>query len=166
VRNDVIQAWKQKEAGAALDAKASKIMERLHMGDTLESVAASVNKTIQKTPLIQREESQDKDKDKTAPLEPGVKQALFNIDKVGQSTSLPAPGAIIIVRLADRKIDNSKPPSQEDVQSMQAMLSQSLQTDILEQYRKSLMAKYDVTIDEQALKTMYAPQEGAEEDVQ
>jgi peptidyl-prolyl cis-trans isomerase D len=164
VRDDVVQAWKQKQAGAALDAKASKLMERLHMGDTFENVAASVNKTIQHTALIQRED--EPGKDKADQVEPGVKLALFNIDKVGQATSVPGPGSITIVRLADRKIDNSKPPSQEDVQSMQSMLSQGLQTDILEQYRKSLMAKYDVTIDEEALKSMYAPQEAAEEDQQ
>lgn len=162
VRADVVAAWKQKQAGTALDAKAAKIMERLNMGETLEKVAGDLNKTIQKTPLVQRDAQQDKDK--SAQLEPGVMLALFSIDKAGQATVVPGPGSVTILRLAERKVDMTKPPSKEDVESMQSMLSQALQTDILEQYRKSLMVKYDVTIDEQALKSMYAPQEGAAED--
>ncbi|MEZ0225849.1 MAG: peptidyl-prolyl cis-trans isomerase [Alphaproteobacteria bacterium] len=162
VRSDVVRAWKEKQAGLALDTKGAKIMERLNMGEPLEKVAESFGKSIQKTTLIQRQAAQQKGNT----LEPGVMLALFSIDKIGRSTAVPGPGAITVLRLAERKIDAPKELSKEDVESMQAMLSQALQNDILEQFRKSLMAKYDVTIDEQALKEMYSVKQGAEEEQQ
>jgi peptidyl-prolyl cis-trans isomerase D len=161
VRADVLRAWKEKQAGMALDTKGAKIMERLNMGETLEKVAADFGKTIQKTPMIQRDTAQ-----KNSTLEPGVTLALFSIDKIGQSTAVPGPGSITVLRLAERKIDAPKELSKEDVEAMQSRLSMALQSDILEQFRKSLMAKYDVTIDEQALKEMYSAKAGTEDEQQ
>ncbi len=162
VKADVVKAWKEKQAGMTLDAKADKIMQRLNMGETLEKVADDLHKPIQHTPLLQRNTKPDK----SSPVEPGVVLALFSIDKTGQSTAVPGPGAVTILRLVERKTDTSKAPSKEEADAMQSMLSQSLQSDLLEEYRKSLMAKYSVTIDMDSLKRMYAPAEGAEEDQQ
>lgn len=159
VRSDVLRAWKERQAGMALDAKGAKLMERLNMGEPLEKVAESFGKTIQKTALIQRQTAQQK----SSTLEPGVMLALFSIDKIGQSTAVPGPGSITVLRLAERKIDTPKELSKEDVEAMQSMLSMALQSDILEQFRKSLMSKYDVTINEQMLKEIYSLKQGEEE---
>lgn len=161
VRADVLRAWKDKQAGMALDTKGAKIMERLNMGESLEKVAADFGKPLQKTTLIQRQTAQ-----KGSALEPGVTLALFSIDKIGQSTAVPGPGSITVLRLSERKIDAPKELSKEDVEAMQSMLSQALQGDILEQFRKSLMAKYDVDIDEEALKEMYSAKSGTEDEQQ
>lgn len=163
VRADVLKAWKARQASTALDTKAAKIMERLNMGESLEKVAADLGKIIEKTPLTQRETAPQKG---AKALDPGITPALFSIDKVGQATAVPSPGSVTILRLAERKVDMSKPPSKEDVESMQAMLSQTQQSDILEQYRESLMKKYDVKIDEEKIKQTYAPEQGAQEDIQ
>jgi hypothetical protein len=47
---------------------------------------------------------------------------------------------------------------------LQSMLNMALQSDILEQFRQSLMAEYDVKINERVLQEMYAP--GTEEDAE
>lgn len=153
VRAEVADAWKQKQAGAALDAKATKIMERLNMGEPLEKLAKEFGKEVRKTALLQRGAPPAK----AESIEPGVMLALFSIDKLGQATAVPAPGAVTILRLAERKIEKPPAQSREDVDALQSMLNLALQSDILEQFRKNLMAKYDVTINERAVREAFAP---------
>ena len=161
VRADVLKAWDKEQASTALDRQASKAMERLKMGESFDTVAASMNKKVERTEMTPRREKPD------SKLPHGFVPALFSLDKVGEVTVLPQDGSAILIRLADRRLDVPQQQSKEDTEALRTMLNHSVQKDLLEQYRKSLMAKYKVTFDNQTLKDMYAAKAGeAEEDVQ
>jgi hypothetical protein len=66
------------------------------------------------------------------------------------------------VRLLDRKIDMPEKAPEAEVKRMQLMLTQSLQGDLLEQYRRGLMEKYNVSINADAIEEVYAPTESLE----
>jgi peptidyl-prolyl cis-trans isomerase D len=155
VKAEVTKAWKDSQAGRLLDTTAIKITERLNAGESIGKIAAEFNKPVQKVPSLQRGAPPEK----TAGFEQGVLVALFSIEKPGQATSVPSPGAVTIIQLAARGNEAPKEPGREDFESLQSMLSQALQSDILEQFRRSLMAKYDVTINEGVLQEMYAPKD-------
>ncbi len=150
VRNEALQMWKIGKVNEALSAKADKIMGKLKIGAPLDQVAAEFNKKITRTALIQRG---NPPKDNSLP--PNVMLSLFSLDQLGQSAPVAGDGVITIVRLSERKIELPQETKKEDLDALQNMLNQALQSDILEQYRQSLLAKYDVTINESALKDMY-----------
>jgi peptidyl-prolyl cis-trans isomerase D len=151
VRDDVLRSWKEKQAGETLDTKAQKIVEQIKEGKSLESLAAELHKSMQTTPLISRNSPPSK-----AGIEPALLIALFAIDKTGQATAVPSPGAVTILRLSERQ---AEPPSagKEEVEALQSMLSQSMQSDLLDEFRRSLMARYDASIDQEVLRSQYEP---------
>lgn len=154
VRGPVLESWKQKQASDLIDNQAAKITERLKMGESFEKVAASFGKTPTSTEFLTRDTDAAK-----AKLDHGFLPALFALEKTGDATSIGSGDSIVVLRLAARKTELPKEQSKEDVASLEAQIKRSLQNDILDQYRASLVSKYDVTINDKLVGDMFKTRE-------
>jgi peptidyl-prolyl cis-trans isomerase D len=152
VKDEVAKAWEVNQLAEALETKAATMTERLGMGESFDKIADSLGKKIQRTEMMKRD---DKSAGKSLPN--GFVTALFSIDKTGETITVPGEGSLFVLRLAERKIDMPQNPKQEDAEAVRNLLGRSLQNDLLEQYRQSLIAKYNVKINEDLLNAMYAP---------
>lgn len=152
VRADVQKAWDAEKHGAAIDQLSAKIMDRLKLGEDFESVAKSFGKKVTRTDMILRS-----DHAKAASMAQGMFPALFSLEKIGQVTIVggASGSTATILRLADRTIDATRVPKAEDIKTVRDTLDHAVQKDMLEQFRMSLMAKYDVKIHEDVLTDMY-----------
>lgn len=154
VKEDVTKAWKANQRANALDAKAAALTERLRLGDNFAEIAKSMGKKVQRTEMMRRDS-----KPVLASLPRGFVRALFSVDKEGQTITVPGEDSLFILRLAERRIEMPKGAEKEDTEALRNLLGHSLQNDVLEQYRQSLMAKYDVKINDALLNVLYAPKE-------
>lgn len=155
VHADVLKAWNAEKKSALLDQATSKILDRLKMGEDFDNVAKSLGKKVSRTEMVRRDEHA-----KAAAMMKGMFPALFALDKIGQVTAIgtAADGATIL-RLADRRIDDAKEPRKEDLEQLRNMLDHAVQKDLLEQYRMSLLAKYNVKIDNKVLDRISKPRD-------
>lgn len=151
VRAQVLAAWRADAENRALDDKSAKLMERLKLGESFDKVAASVNKQPVLTDFVQRQEQAAKDQK----LERGMVPALFSIDKEGGVTTVNGTNDIVFLQLEGRKIDMPSDMKREDMDTLRNMLGQSIQVDVLYQFRKYLSEKYDVKTYPDVLKDMY-----------
>jgi len=160
VKADITKAWQADQAATALDLKAGKVMERLKMGESFDTVASSLGKRVERSDMTARREKPD------SKLPHGFVPALFTLDKIGQVTVVPSENSAIILRLADRAINIPQQQTKEDIESMRTMLDHSVQKDILEQYRLSLLRKYKVKFDNQTVEDMYAKKANSDDDME
>lgn len=156
VRPEIVATWKKEMTAEALDAKASKIVERVKLGESFDKIAAELGKKPDSTGLLER--GSDAEKNKSLPR--GVIGTLFSLDREGAVAPSAGTDSAVIVRLVERKIDTSKDLTAEEIDSAKVMLTRSIKTDILEQYKNSLMEKYDVVVNEDVIEQMYAPKDG------
>jgi len=105
---------------------------------------------VQTTGLVQRGTSASAVK-----IDSGLIATLFSLDKVGQSKSFSSDNTVTVVRLADRKIQVPSESSKKDTDDLSAAMVRTLKQDLLEQYRQSLLAKYDVKINDSLMHSMY-----------
>jgi peptidyl-prolyl cis-trans isomerase D len=154
MRGAVLESWKQKQADDLLDRQAAKITERLKLGESFNKIAASFKKTAAATGFVTRDMDPAKEK-----LDRGFIPALFSLEKTGDATSIAGNDSITILRLTARRIDMPKAPPKEETASLESTLNRSLKNDILEQYRASLVARYNVTINDSLLHDMFKSQE-------
>jgi len=153
VRAQVLDGWTKKQQTDLLDKQAAKIAERLKAGETFEKIAASSGKTISATDFVTRSADPAKLK-----LDRDFITALFALAKVGDVAPLNGDGGVTVLRLSARRVDLPKGENKEELAGLQGMLDRSLQSDILDQYRASLMAKYDVTINDKLMQQLFKPQ--------
>jgi len=152
VRANVLARWTADRQLKALGDKATQIMDRLKKGDSFGRIADEFKQPTAMTGMIQRGADPMKVK-----LESNLIAALFSLDKVGQSTVVNSDNSVIIIRLADRKIQVPADTAKKDAEDMSAVIDRALKQDLLDQFRQSLMAKYDVKINDKLLNSMYAP---------
>lgn len=157
VRADVEKAWMQEQHGKAVDRLAAKVLDKLKLGEHFEKVAKEFGQKITRTEMIRRS-----DHAKASEMEKGMFPALFSLDKIGEVTTVNGEGKTYILRLADRRIEKPDDPKHEEVESMLNMLDHSVQKDILEQYRMSLMDKYKVKMNKELLREKYVPEENGD----
>jgi len=154
VRADVVKHWKASKKNALLDVTASKVMERLNMGEGFDKIAASFSKKTERSQMLRRDSAAE-----LAPLGKGMIPALFTIDKPGQTVTVRGDNSLSFVRMVERRVDMPKETAAEEAKMLQAALSRSLQNDLLAQYRLALMKKYDVVVNYEVLDTLYAPKD-------
>jgi peptidyl-prolyl cis-trans isomerase D len=154
VRTTILARWKANDRVKALADKSAKIMERLKLGESFNSIAGELKKPVQPTALVQRGTPAAK-----AGMAGSLMSALFSLDREGHATTVSGDGAVTVIRLAERKIRSPQEVSKEDSAAIEAILSRSLKQDLLEQYRMSLVAKYDVSINDRLMNEMYAPKD-------
>ncbi|MFH1158546.1 MAG: peptidyl-prolyl cis-trans isomerase [Pseudomonadota bacterium] len=156
VRTDVLAALKAGNQARVLGDRASKIMERLKQGETFGKIAVESKKTVQTTELVQRGTPAAR-----AKMEDGLMNALFSLGGVGQATAVGGDNAVILLRLAERKVQFPKELGKDAAEGIEPLLNRSLAQDLQEQYRMSLMAKYNVHVNDKLMNEMYAPKEDA-----
>jgi peptidyl-prolyl cis-trans isomerase D len=154
VRQAVLDSWKQKQSADTIDSQTAKITERLKLGESFDKVAASFGKTPASTEFLMRDTDAEK-----AKLDRGLIPALFGLEKTGDATATANGDSILVLRLSARRAEMPKEQSKEDLASLEAQLNRSLQDDILDQYRNSLLAKYDVTINDKLMADLFKAQE-------
>lgn len=160
VRAEVAESLRLKKLGELFDAKSAEITEKMQLGESFETVAKRLGKRVNSTGLVQRGSTPAK-----AGIARGVLPALFSLDKVGQTTAVSGEEKVIILRLAERKIEKPKDVKKEDVATLHATLDRAIKNDILEQYRAYLLAKYKVSINEELLNRMYARKDDSDDDM-
>jgi peptidyl-prolyl cis-trans isomerase D len=153
VRPDVLARWTRDHQSKALNDKAAKIMERLKQGEEFGKVSAELHQSVQTTDLVQRGTTALK-----AKMDDNTLAALFSLGKVGDAAVVTNDNSLSIIRLAERKIQAPEDAKTETDQ-ISAAINRSLKQDLLEQYRASLVAKYDVQINEKLLAEMYTPKD-------
>jgi peptidyl-prolyl cis-trans isomerase D len=157
VRADVLKDWRQQHINDALDGKATKIMESIKLGGSFDKAAEKLGKKPQMTDFVQRQEQYAK----TSRLERGMVPALFSIDKVGEVTTVNGADSVTVMKLADRKIDVPKDQKDEDTKSLENLLTQSIQSDLLAEFLGHLKKKYDVKVYPDVLQDMYKSDDSA-----
>jgi peptidyl-prolyl cis-trans isomerase D len=157
IRAEVVKSWKAEQKNDLLDKKAAEVMDRINLGESFEKIASAVGKNIERSKMLNRNSPASE-----AALGKGMVPALFSLDKIGQTTTVRGENSLSFVRLLDRKIDMPEKAPEAEVKRMQLMLTQSLQGDLLEQYRRGLMEKYNVSINADAIEEVYAPTESLE----
>ena len=150
LRANILTRWTMDHQLKALGEEAAKIMDRLKQGESLSTIAAQFKQPVQTTAMIQRGANPLKEK-----LESNLIAALFSLDKPGQATTVTSDNSVTIIRLADRKIQIPAETAKKDNDEMTAVLDRALKQDLLEQFRTSLIAKYDVQINDKLLSSKY-----------
>jgi peptidyl-prolyl cis-trans isomerase D len=150
VRANVLNRWMTDHQLKSLNAKAAQIGDELKKGASFEKLAAEYHQPVQSTGLLQRGTSSSK-----AGLDGNLITALFALEKPNEATSVAGDNSVIIVRLAERKIQVPQETAKKDNTDMENILQRALKQDLLEQYRESLMAKYDVKINDKLLDSLF-----------
>jgi peptidyl-prolyl cis-trans isomerase D len=151
VREKVMTRWMADHQLKALTDTAAQIDLRLKKGESFDKIAAEYKQPVQTTGLVQRGTSPAAVK-----MDSSLVATLFSLDKVGQSKSFSGDNTVTVVRLADRKIQVPSEISKKDTEDLSAAMVRTLKQDLLEQYRQSLLTKYDVKINDRLMSSMYA----------
>lgn len=157
VKSEVTARWKQDHMLKQLGEKATKITDRLKQGDSFETLAKEFKKSPVVTDFVQRNAPPEKLK-----LDKNLVAALFALEKTGTATTVNNDDSVTILKLAERKTEQPKDEKKEDREALQSFLNQSLQQNIIEQYRESLIKKYKVTTNEALVNERYSPKEDGE----
>jgi hypothetical protein len=120
------------------------------MGEPFDKIASSFGKTPSSTEFVTRDSGAAK-----ANLDRGFLPALFSLEKTGDATSISTSDAVVILRLSARKTGQPKTQDKEERGTTEAALVRAMQGDILDQYRASLMDKYDVTVNDKLIEEMF-----------
>lgn len=150
VHDKVLARWMTDHQLKALSEKAAQILDHLKQGESFSKIASEYNQPVQPTGFIQRTADPAKVR-----LESNLIASLFSLDRIGQATSFSSDNTVTIIRLAGRKIQIPADTAKKDSADMAAILDRSLKQDLLEQYRLSLLAKYDVKVNDHLLNSMY-----------
>lgn len=152
VRADVVANWTKDKIGRMLDDKASKLVERMKMGEDIEKTAASLNKKVQSTGMVKRGAPDNA-------LERGIVSALFALDRKGDVTTVNGEQAVYILSLAERKAEAASVKVGSDADNVRDLIERSMKNSVLAQLRDELMVKYKVSINHALVKSTYEPKE-------
>ncbi|HJU33119.1 MAG TPA: SurA N-terminal domain-containing protein [Hyphomicrobiaceae bacterium] len=140
VKTAALEAERRKEVTLA----ASKLVERLAKGESIEAVAAETGGKVEKTPAVTRN---------TSPpgLPQNAVQLAFTLPK-GGATSAPAAGgkARIILRVAE--VTPAPAATAEQTDRIRGEVAQQMQQDVLAEYISGLEARYGLSVNDAALK--------------
>jgi peptidyl-prolyl cis-trans isomerase D len=161
VRADVLKNLRALKVSQALEKKTSEIIQRVNLGESFDRVAKDFGGTVERTAVIQRGAENAK-----AGITPEMTQALFSIGKIGQILPIRAADSVQIVRLSERRVGAPVKAEEKDMNTLRYILSQALQNDILEQFRRDLEDKYDVTLNLALLERTYAPKSSMDGDIE
>jgi peptidyl-prolyl cis-trans isomerase D len=140
VKTGAVEADKRKE----ITALASKLVERLAKGETLESLVKETGAKLEKTSPVTRS---------TSPpgLPQNAVQQAFTLPKGGATSAPTVDGkARIILRVAE--ITPAPPPTAEQTERLKNELARELQSDVLGEYVAGLQTRYGLSVNDAALK--------------
>ena len=140
VKTSALETERRKEVTLA----ASKLVERLAKGESIETVAAETGGKVEKTPAVTRN---------TSPpgLAQNAVQLAFTLPK-GGATSAPAAGgkARVILRVAE--VTPAPAATAEQTERLKGEVAQQMQQDVLAEYISGLEARYGLSVNDAALK--------------
>jgi peptidyl-prolyl cis-trans isomerase D len=154
VRANVLARWNANERVKQLADKSARIMERLKLGESFSSIAAELKKPVQSTELVQRGTPAAK-----AGMPASLMSALFTLDGEGHATTVSGNDSVTVLRLAGREIRAAQETDKKDSAAVAEILNRSLKQDFLEQYRMSLIEKYNVSVNDKLMGEMYTPKD-------
>jgi peptidyl-prolyl cis-trans isomerase D len=140
VKAGAVEADRRKE----ITALASRLVERLAKGETLESLVKETSAKLEKTPAVTRS---------TSPpgLPQNAVQQAFTLPKGGATSAPTVDGkARIILRVAE--ITPAPPPTAEQTERLKNELARELQSDVLGEYVAGLQTRYGLSVNDAALK--------------
>ena len=144
VKAEVKAAAMEADRRKEVTALASKLVERLTKGETIEALATETGGKAEKTNAVTRS---------TSPpgLPQNAVQQAFALPKGGGTSAPTADGkARIVLRVAD--IAPAAAPTSEQTDRLKNELSRQMQQDVLAEYVAGLEKRYGLTVNEAALK--------------
>ena len=144
VRDEVKAATVEAERLREISAAASKLVERLAGGATMEALATETGGKLQSTPAVTRT---------TSPpgLPHNAVQQAFALPQGGATSALTTDGkSRIILRVAS--ITPAAPPTAEQTANLKSELTRQFQSDVLAEYVAALQTRYGLTVNDAALK--------------
>lgn len=158
VKDKVEALWQEKQKVLSLYGLAQNIQKRAEDGEAFEKIADDLDLDVKKTGPIKRALANDATAQKH-----DLAEVLFALTKQG-AVSVAAQGdTVTVLRYISRQFDVPKNTKKEELDLVEAKLNHALQNEVLEQYRQSLMAKYNVKINNDILEEMYRPKDSEAE---
>jgi len=144
VKDAVKAAAMEAERRKEVTAVASKLVERLSKGESLEALAAEAGGKVEKTIPVTRN---------TSPpgLPQNAVQQAFALPKGGATSAPTVDGkARIIMRVEE--ITPAPPATQEQMDRLKSEVARQMQQDVLVEYVGGLETRYGLTVNDAALK--------------
>jgi peptidyl-prolyl cis-trans isomerase D len=144
VKDAVKAAAMEAERRKEVTAVASKLVERLSKGESLEALAAEAGGKVEKTIPVTRN---------TSPpgLPQNAVQQAFALPKGGATSAPTVDGkARIIMRVEE--ITPAPPATQEQMDRLKSEVARQMQQDVLVEYVSGLETRYGLTVNDAALK--------------
>jgi peptidyl-prolyl cis-trans isomerase D len=139
VRKDAIAAWQADKRAKATHARAEAILDKLKGGASLADVAKAEKLTVKTTPAFARSTH---DSESGLPL--SLTARVFAL-KVGEAAMGDSKDGVVVARLKEIKTsDPAKDPAARDRVSQ--ALSQSIGTDLMDEFVAGLRDRYTVTV--------------------
>ena len=145
IRDEVAAAWSQDQAKAKAHEQARLAMERVRSGADLATVATELGGELGRTEPLTR------DGKNRGALPQGLIGALFSMKNIGELTTADTPTGVVVARLAEIRPAEQDAPKEE----LAGNVRQSLAADLLAQFNNALRQRYEVSVDQRALDTMY-----------
>lgn len=138
VRNDAVAAWKDQQTVDGVEALASALLERLEGGDTLETLATEVGRSVQAVEQVTRSSNPaGLSRNAVAQAFAGPEGHVANADSAGP--------ARVLLRV-DRVVAPSFFAEAEDAQQINAQLAAALRSDLLGTFNLQLRDSRSVSV--------------------
>jgi peptidyl-prolyl cis-trans isomerase D len=140
VKKSAIEAERRKDVTTA----ASKLVERLGKGESIETLATETGGKVEKTTAVTRN---------TSPpgLAQNAVQLAFTLPK-GGATSAPTAGGAARVILRVAEVTPAPPATAEQALRLKDDITRQMQQDVLAEYVSGLEARYGLSVNDAALK--------------
>jgi peptidyl-prolyl cis-trans isomerase D len=144
VKPQLVELWKAEERTAGARKRAEQIVEQVAQGKTLAEAAAAFNLKPETTPPVRRDGSADEGR-----IAGEIAPQLFTA-KPGDFGIAPAGDGHYVVRLVEIKPADPAADA-EGVARLRTALGQQIGGDLINELATALRARYQVSIDNQAL---------------
>ncbi len=150
VRGDVSAAWRAKQIGEKLDQLAGDLLKQAQAGKALGELARPLKLKVTTSPAFGRSFADEQ-------MSVALTGKLFS-SRIGDSVSEPAPnGGYVVARLREIKLPVMDAPG-DGVAKLSRDLAKNLSEDMLAQYQAVLERRYDVTINQERLTSLFDEQ--------
>ena len=150
IRGDVLEAWRAMQTGEKLDDLAGEMLKSANAGKSLADIAKPLNLKPAMSPAFGRGYADDL-------ISAALTAKLFTA-KAGDSFAEPAPkGGYVLARLKQIQTPDRNQNS-DAVAKLERDLSRNLSEDMLAQYQTVLERRYEVSINQDRLTSLFEEQ--------
>jgi peptidyl-prolyl cis-trans isomerase D len=148
VRDDVVADWTQEQRTKLNAKRAEDLAAKARSGTPMTDIAGEAKSKMDTTPGVTRE-SATLQQAENGPS-PALIDALFQLDKIGDVTTVAVPDGQIVARLIESHAADPQAPG-VDLRPLARELDRALQEDQLAQYSAALRGEYKVKINPKAI---------------